>query len=450
MERRKIVASPRTNAAKQQQGRRRDSDKTHGKMWPGTYNLGVDQEALRHAVDKWTTPNKQTAKPKLISVVSASRDTGKPDGDHELTAEKVLGEGAQGGVWKCVDKEGRVRAVKVYDKRALRQEQIANCLRNPAIWHEYQLLRRVGGHPGVVSCDGVVLESRLHFYIPMECVNGIDLDARLFKKQGADIPINEKDIFRQLMEALGFCHEHMVAHRDLKPGNVMLQKQDDPRGLPVVKIMDFGFGAEIPEMEGGGVVQMRRPVGTTPYASPEVLRLYGKLMSEDKEAQAAGFGATNEVAGTKAQDGKHGGYYARPSDVWSSGVLLWELLTKTQLFHKSGREGGATATLVKRWKSAPGSLQPVSGDQRFQDPQQSMWRDLDPSAQNLIQCILVVNPQARPVVGDIMQHQWLAGSEGWLAEQGVDNRPSKGAPMGGSQSPSGSPHPSGMPRTTTK
>jgi serine/threonine protein kinase len=108
---------------------------------------------------------------------------------------------------------------------------------------------------------------------------------------------------KQIADALEAAHEKGVTHRDLKPANIMIT----PEG--VVKVLDFGL-ASIPSREGGGdptnsptmtmaATQAGMIMGTAAYMSPE---------------QAAG----------KVVD--------KRSDIWSFGVVLWEMITGAQLF----------------------------------------------------------------------------------------------------------------------
>lgn len=111
------------------------------------------------------------------------------------------------------------------------------------------------------------------------------------------------DYGRQIAEALEAAHEKGITHRDLKPANIMIR----PDG--VVKILDFGL-ATVPVREAGSdpansptstmtATQAGMIMGTASYMSPE---------------QAAG----------KAVD--------KRSDIWSFGVVLWEMLTGAKLF----------------------------------------------------------------------------------------------------------------------
>jgi serine/threonine protein kinase len=128
-------------------------------------------------------------------------------------------------------------------------------------------------------------ESRPYFV--MEYVNGMDFDKYAnFHK----LTVNARlDLFLKLCEAVQYLHQHLIVHRDLKPSNVMV----DAHGKP--KVLDFGIAKLIrPEMMDGDLITIldQSPM-TMPYASPEQWE---------------------------------GGVITSASDVYSLGVMLFQLL----------------------------------------------------------------------------------------------------------------------------
>jgi len=145
-------------------------------------------------------------------------------------------------------------------------------------------------HPNIAAIYG--LEGNA---IVMELVEGETLRGPLSVKEALPIA-------RQIAEALEAAHDKGIIHRDLKPGNIKLT----PEG--VVKVLDFGLAKSVERTTGSGAdsptLSMRSTeagviLGTAAYMSPE---------------QAAG----------KPVD--------RRADIWSFGVVLYELLTGTRLF----------------------------------------------------------------------------------------------------------------------
>jgi serine/threonine protein kinase len=119
-------------------------------------------------------------------------------------------------------------------------------------------------------------------FIAMELLPGVDLETLM--RSGEPLLLEEKlEIMVQVLRGLHFAHEHGIVHRDIKPSNIRLLEDG------TAKIMDFG----IAKLGGMGVTKTGMMVGTVHYMSPEQIR------------------------GQKL-DGR--------SDVFSSGVILYELL----------------------------------------------------------------------------------------------------------------------------
>lgn len=105
-------------------------------------------------------------------------------------------------------------------------------------------------------------------YLVMELLQGESLGARL--RRGQRLSVAEAvQITAQILRGLGRAHEAGVVHRDLKPDNVFLVRQDD--GVPLVKILDFGI-SKIARSTGAGPSTITREgtvLGTPYYMSPE-------------------------------------------------------------------------------------------------------------------------------------------------------------------------------------
>jgi serine/threonine protein kinase len=196
----------------------------------------------------------------------------------------VLGTGGMGKVFRATDTRlNREVAIKVsankFGERFDREARAVAAL----------------NHPNVCTLHDVGQN-----YLVMELVEGATLADRIEK---GPIPLNEAlAIARQIAEALEAAHEKGIVHRDLKPSNVKIR----PDG--VVKVLDFGLAQDagtasrssdnsptvVTAATEAGVI-----LGTAPYMAPE---------------QATG----------KAVD--------RRADIWSFGVVLYEMLTGKRLF----------------------------------------------------------------------------------------------------------------------
>ena len=135
-------------------------------------------------------------------------------------------------------------------------------------------------------------------YLVMELLEGIDLQKRL--DTDGRLPIDEAVSFVvQACEAIAEAHTQGIVHRDLKPSNLFLTTDVDER--PLVKVLDFGISKPLGNVRiGSDITSPCDLMGTPMYMSPEQLR------------------ASPEVD-------------AR-SDIWSLGVMLYELVSGTPPF----------------------------------------------------------------------------------------------------------------------
>jgi serine/threonine protein kinase len=206
----------------------------------------------------------------------------KKIGRYKILGE--LGRGAMGIVYRAQDPAlDRVVALKTiiladdaegreeYQKRFFLEAKAAGKLTHPSIVTTYDFGEQ-GGVP----------------YLAMELLEGTDLRTRL--KEGALAPTEAVYVARQVAEGLGFAHERGIVHRDVKPGNIMLLE----RGR--AKIMDFGL-ARMRAADHKTVTGM--VLGTPKYMSPE------------------------QVAGSPVD---------QRSDLFSLGIVLFEMLTGARLF----------------------------------------------------------------------------------------------------------------------
>ena len=130
-------------------------------------------------------------------------------------------------------------------------------------------------------------------HIVMEFLRGSPLSSRM--EEQPPLTLDDKlDIVAQLCNGLGYAHSQGVVHRDVKPANVFLLEDG------TVKLLDFG----IAKLATSNLTRHGDVVGSAPYMSPE------------------------QVAGAQDLDGR--------SDVWSTGVLLFELLTGRKPFDGDG------------------------------------------------------------------------------------------------------------------
>ena len=216
---------------------------------------------------------------------------------------RILGEAGHGGmgiVYRAERADGQFAkhvAIKLLPALYSSSELVKRFLR------EREILARLE-HPNVARLldGGVAPDGRP--YLVMEYIDGLPLTI-FVQEQGLRVA-ERLELFLGLCEAVEYAHRNFIVHRDLKPANVLVDR--DGR----VKLLDFGL-ARILEAAGPqtDVTQTAMPIMTPAYASPEQVR---------------------------------GEPIAATSDVFSLGVVLYELLAGRRPFGSSGQ----TAAEVQR------------------------------------------------------------------------------------------------------
>ena len=201
----------------------------------------------------------------------------------------VIGRGGMAEVHEGRDlRLGRRVAIKIlrsdlardpsFHARFRREAQSAAALNHPNIVAVYDT-----GEEELTSSDGT---SSVVPFIVMEYVDGMTL-RQLLASGRRLLPERALEITAGILSALDYAHRHGIVHRDIKPANVMLTRTGE------VKVMDFGIARAINEV-AQSMTTTSTVMGTAQYLSPE---------------QARG-----EVVDAR-------------SDLYSTGVLLYELLT---------------------------------------------------------------------------------------------------------------------------
>ena len=216
-------------------------------------------------------------------------DTPDKIGKYEI--QGVLGRGGMGMVYRAFDPAiRRPVAIKTIDKSSLDPSELQYAIMR--FRHEAQAIGRLT-HPRIAAIYDYGEDMNIA-YIVMELVNGQSLFHHLQRR--ARFGIKEiGEIVRQLLDGLGYAHEQGVVHRDIKPSNILIN--DDGR----IKLSDFG----IARIESSTLTQVGDIMGSPGYMSPE------QFTGEDIDAR---------------------------SDVYSSGIIAYELLTGRRPFLGSNVE----------------------------------------------------------------------------------------------------------------
>jgi serine/threonine protein kinase len=206
---------------------------------------------------------------------------------HQLNHYRILkqiGEGGMGEVYLAEDaKLGRRIAIKVLSPKTTRNADLVRRFEQEARAAS-QL-----NHPNIAHIYEVGAQDGLNF-MAMEFVEGSSLREKI---QNRPLPVPEiLDIALQIADALDETHTAGIIHRDIKAENIMVTR----RGR--VKILDFGLAKIAPKLENFGPTPVKTKsgvvMGTVAYMSPE------QVMSRETDAR---------------------------TDIWSFGVLLYEMST---------------------------------------------------------------------------------------------------------------------------
>jgi len=224
--------------------------------------------------------------------------------------QRRLGRGGMGAVFLAVrDGDGYVQqgALK-WIKRGMDSGEILARFRR-----ERRILAQLQ-HPQIARLlDGGVSESGQPWFV-MEYVDGVALNEWA---AGPRVTLTQRlDLFVQLTEAVAYAHGQLVVHRDLKPGNVLVDAGGQPH------LLDFGVAKVLEEDEAAAQTQTGARFMSRAYAAPEQVR--------------------GEHVGTAV-------------DVYALGVLLFELLSGARFHDNPAAQAGAPSDRLSNAAAAAGS-----------------------------------------------------------------------------------------------
>ncbi|KDA05154.1 serine/threonine protein kinase [Microbacterium sp. CH12i] len=256
--------------------------------------------------------------------------------------DELIGQGGMAKVYRGYDITlGREVAIKILNPELARdtafrnrfrlEAQAASRMAHPSVVRVYDAGDPTSAGEGAPAAGSPGSEP----YIIMELVRG-----RQLKDVIAEGPVSVEDAVRYadgILEALDYSHRAGVVHRDIKPGNVMITEKDQ------VKVMDFGIARAVSD-SSSTVAETTQIIGTAAYFSPE------QAKGEPVDARA---------------------------DLYSTGVVLYEMLTGRQPFrgespvavaYQHVSETPLAPTEVN--EDSPGALDPIVLRALAKDPYQ--------------------------------------------------------------------------------
>jgi predicted Ser/Thr protein kinase len=299
----------------------------------GDEDLGAEVKAMLRSHEQVEDFMEQPAyelNAQLLDQETGTLQVGETFGDYRILS--LLGEGGMGEVYLAEDtKLGRQVALKLV-KSALGR---ANLLRH--FRREERILAGLT-HPNIARLyGGAVMEDGTPYFV-MEYVEGERLDRYCDTRK---LKLAERlQLFRKVCSAVSYAHQHLVIHRDIKPANIRVTAEGEP------KLLDFGIAKLIdPQSEALAEATMTlQRIMTPEYASPEQVR--------GEEVTTA-------------------------TDIYSLGVVLYELLTGRRPYHINTRSPDEVARAITG-KEPPRPSAAIASGEKSEDRTPRLLRgDLD-------------------------------------------------------------------------
>ncbi|KAI0754933.1 kinase-like domain-containing protein [Daedaleopsis nitida] len=307
-----------------------------------------------------------------------------------------IGRGGSSRVYRVMTPSHEMYAMKRVQLDKLDSDTMAGYM------NEISLLKRLDGNQRIIRLyDSEVKNSpstggKGTLYLIMEC-GEIDF-ARLLSEQQKEImdPVWVAYYWKQMLQAVHIIHEEKIVHSDLKPANFVLVKGQ-------LKLIDFGIANAIANDTTN--IQRDHQVGTVNYMSPEAIEL---------------------------QEGMRRLKVGRPSDVWSLGCILYQMVYGTPPF-------AAWNNPLQKMKAItdedyviefPEFAVPVAHKRKDASPSDSPPQKLDhlkvrvpPNIIKTLKNCLARNPKARATIPELLQQNWLEPDPGPERPSAPSSRP---------------------------
>ena len=272
---------------------------------------------------------------------------------------RLIGQGAFGKVNLGLNVlTGRVVAIKSFNKSNLN----SNSENMKKIIYETNLMKKLN-HPNITKILEL-FEEKEYILIIMEYINGGNLFSFL-KKHRKVSEKTAKLLYKQIILGIKYMHEKNIVHRDIKLENILIDLNNN------IKICDFGIGRVLSSPEQPLFDQC----GTPMYIAPEIL-----LCSKEE------------------------GYKGFPVDIWSSGIVLYILLSGTLpfSFKNSSLSLDESESHINEDNNNSIELQYSIINK---DPKEI--ENISEEAKDLLNKLLIKNPDDRITIEEILNHPWM-------------------------------------------
>jgi len=289
---------------------------------------------------------------------------------YKFTGE-TLGEGSYGRVETCKNVfTGIEYAVKIIEKRP-------GYFNRSKVLKEVEIYHLCRGQRSIIQLIEFFEEAD-NFYLVFEKING----GTLLKHIQQRVSFTEEEaslIIKDLVEAICHLHRQGIAHRDIKPDNVLCVNNNSP--YPV-KLCDFDLSSSVSKEVS--TPQLLTPVGSLEYMAPEVVEAFMVDDYDDVEEEIS---------------------YNKKCDIWSLGIIMYILLCGYSPFSGNcgldcGWERGESCRDCKE------KLFTSIKDGEVAFPVQN-WGKVSSQAKDLIRHLLVRDSSIRLEAKQVLDHPWI-------------------------------------------